>query len=179
MDKMTPEEKQKQTEMMQQSLLAERFHLKWHVETREMRIYELVPAKGGLKIKPVDPPPARVNAGHPGGKIPPGATRLGISPDGTRFVDAKATDVERLVGLLRAQADVGGRPIVDKTGFTGYFDIDHLKFSGAPLPGQNAGESDAPAISTSLEEVLGLRLVPHKAPVEVVVIDSIDRPTEN
>jgi uncharacterized protein (TIGR03435 family) len=184
MDKMAPEEKTRQTEMMQQSLLAERFHLRAHIETREMTVYELVTAKSGLKIKPVDPPPPP-NGDAPNGGAPkpgaPGMTQLGMMLNGTRIVTAHATSMDRLIGLLRAQADVGGRPIVDKTGFTGYFDIDGLRFSGAPMPqsGQSTAESDAPAISTALEEKLGLRLVPRKEPVEVVVIDSIDRPTEN
>lgn len=185
MQAMPPEEKTRQMEMMQQSLLAERFHLKAHFETREMTVYELVPAKGGLKIKPVDPPPARGPAFSPGSfpmQVSPGMIRLGVNNQGVRVVDARATTMAALINLLRGQADVGGRPIVDRTGFTGNFDVTGLRFSGQPIgpeSDQRIGDSDAPAISTSLEETLGLKLVTTKASVEIVVVDSIDRPSEN
>lgn len=68
----------------------------------------------------------------------------------------------------------GERPVADETGFTGYFDIDDLRWATV-----DATTSDAPSLETALEETLGLKLVSTKGPVEVVVIDSIDHPTEN
>jgi uncharacterized protein (TIGR03435 family) len=187
MDKMTPEDRANQTRQMQQSLLADRFHLKAHVETRTMPLYELAPAKAGLKLKPVpapapsvpgSPPPPR----GPKGSLPPGAfsMRMGGS---TQAINAAAADMRLLISLLRNQSEIGGKPILDKTGFTDRFDIVNLQWANltaAAIPADNgAPDPDAPSLFTALEETLGLKLTPGKGPVEVLVIDSIDRPSEN
>jgi len=181
MGKMTPDERSKRTEMMDQSLLAERFHLKVHFETREMPVYDLVPAQHGLKITPVEGPPSGgLNpANVKPGQMMPGMLRLAMRGDGSVIMDGRAITMDKLIGVLQSQESLGGRPIVNKTGFTGYFDVVGLRFSGAPSTSATPGEADAPTIPTVLEETFGLRLVPRKAPVEVLVIDSIDRPTEN
>jgi uncharacterized protein (TIGR03435 family) len=78
--------------------------------------------------------------------------------------------------------DLLGRPVVDKTGFTESFDFD-LKFESAPglapRPANAANPSDLPDISTALQDQLGLKVKSAKAPVEVIVIDRIERPTDN
>jgi len=87
-----------------------------------------------------------------------------------------------LINMLRGTSDVGGKPILDKTGFTDHFDIVNLRWAGlsTAAPADNgAPDTDAPSLFTALEETLGLKLTPAKGPVEVLVIDSIDRPTEN
>ena len=72
----------------------------------------------------------------------------------------------------------GDRPIVDHTGFTGCFDIKDLTW--APLGDAGAtAATDAPSLTMALEQNLGLKLVPSKDPIEVLVIDSIDRPSPN
>ena len=96
-------------------------------------------------------------------------------------------------GTLTAFADLLGmvldRPVIDKTGITSYFEI-HLGFSpddsAAPRPvtdepGASAAvrAPDAPGIFQAIQEQLGLRLVPAKGPVDVLVIDHIERPSEN
>ena len=74
--------------------------------------------------------------------------------------------------------DAGDRPIVDHSGFTGYFDVTDLTW--APLGDATAASTpDAPSLTVALEEKLGIKLVPAKDPIEVLVIDSIDRPSEN
>jgi uncharacterized protein (TIGR03435 family) len=74
--------------------------------------------------------------------------------------------------------EIGDRPIVDHTGFTGYFDITGLTW--APLGDAGAtSEPDAPSLTSAVEEKLGLRLVPAKDRIEVLVIDHIERPTPN
>jgi len=172
--------------MMQQSLLADRFDLKVHFETREMPIFELVPAKGGLKITPVDPP-------QPGdgwkptkpGELRPGNMNLSVGSNGLNILNARATTLDLFLNGIRGQApELRGRPIVSRTGFTGTFDLNDFRFVGLAytggLPGTgNASEPDAPSVEQALEQQLGLKLVPAKGQVEVVVIDSIDRPTEN
>ena len=180
---MSPEQRMAQYRMMEQSLLAERFHLKVHIETREMSVYNLVPAKGGLKIKPVDPSAASESPRSSAKSLPPGGIALGITPGGGGMINARAIPMSTFVGSLRSLADeLGGRPVVDKTGFSGDFDVDHLRWAGltpaTDAPNQNAN-TDLPSLTAALEEKLGMKLVPAKGQVEVVVIDSIDRPTDN
>ena len=186
MEKLSADEGRAQTETMQQALLAERFHLKVHFETREMQIFELVAAKGGLKIKPVDPPPTGGNAKpfKPGDPMPPGTMGLSVRLNGASTLEARATNIDLLCRALRGQSpDIAGRPIVDRTGFQGNFDVKDFRFAGVAPPQHgtdNNGDQDTPpSVFAALEEDLGLKLVPAKGQVDVVVIDSIDRPTEN
>lgn len=194
MKKMNNEDQTAQNRAMQQALLADRFHLKVHFEVREMPIYILTSAKGGLKIKPVDPPPARdpnappapFTPPPPGGPLPPGMMMIMMKSNGERTMRARSTNMSGLLSLLRNNSgEAGDRPIIDHTGFTGHFDVDEL--SWAPLTTATSADSsaapstpsDAPSLATALEETLGIKLVATKGPVEVVVIDSIDHPSEN
>ena len=193
MKKMKPEEQSAQQRMMQQSLLADRFHLKVHFEVREMPVYALVPAKGGLKIKAVDAPPARDPNSPPQPLPPPPPPGSGQSPTlrpgmslimmksgGERTMKASATQMPMLLNLIGREGGLGDHPIIDQTGFTGYFDIPDLTW--APLSANTDASntaSDAPSLATALEESLGIKLLATKGPVEVVVIDSIDHPTDN
>jgi uncharacterized protein (TIGR03435 family) len=75
-------------------------------------------------------------------------------------------------------SEIGDRPIVDHTGFAGSFDIDGVTW--APLgAGGTATEPDAPSLTRAIEDGLGIRLVPAKDRIEVLVIDHIERPSEN
>ena len=108
-----------------------------------------------------------------------------IRNNGTATLEGRSATMEMFLNALRGESpDVAGRQIVDMTGFKGTFDLKDFRFSGVPLP--NAGEAgvstndpDAPSLSQALEQQLGLKLIPAKGQVEVVVIDSIDQPTEN
>ncbi len=170
---------------LQQSLLADRFHLKVHFEVREMPIYALAPAKNGLKLKqvaappPHDPtsPPSPATAGQP---LAPESFSIGAADaKGTTFARAHAISMQRFITILSSNLNqTGGRPVADQTGFTGYFDIDDLRWASAESADAATG-SDAPSLQDALEKTLGLRLVLTKGPVEVVVIDSIDHPSEN
>jgi uncharacterized protein (TIGR03435 family) len=186
MQKMAPADRANQTRQMEQSLLADRFHLKAHVETRTLPLYELTPVKSGLKLKPV-PAPAPFVPGEPIGPPKPGAPlRPGMVMTGTngstRTINASASNMRGLISLLRNQSEIAGKPILDQTGVAGYFDIVNLRWAGltAAAPADNgASDTDAPSLFTALEETLGLKLTPTKGPVEVLVIDSIDRPSDN
>jgi uncharacterized protein (TIGR03435 family) len=170
-----------QNQRMQQSLLSDRFHLKAHFETRVLPVYEIVPAKGGLKIaavpappehKPGDPPPRF----RPGDPLPPGTSMTMLNGNGLRVYNGRAIQMSMFARIFAG--DAGDRPIVDHSGFSGYFDVTDLTW--APLGDANAATSpDAPSLTVALQEKLGLRLVPAKDPIEVLVIDSIDRPTED
>ncbi len=187
MKKMTPAQQVVMGQMQRRSVLADLFKLKMHIETRQMQYFELVPAKGGLKIKevpafvppaPGTPPPQFV----PGGPMPPGMMMI-QNKDGKPVINARAVTMSALVGMIMRGQEVDGRPIVDKTGFKGRFDLVDMQWAGM-LGGMNggaapAGDEDAPSIFTAVQEQLGLKLQPAKGPVEVVVIDSIELPSEN
>jgi uncharacterized protein (TIGR03435 family) len=99
---------------------------------------------------------------------------------GLRVLNARAIQMQLLTRTLSysAKPEVGDRPIVDHTGFTGHFDI--KDFTWAPLSAADATDApDAPSLVGALEKQLGIKLVPAKDPIEVLVIDSIDRPSPN
>ena len=181
--------------LMLQSLLSDRFKLALHRETREFPVYALTMTKGGLK-----PPPP--NAGScvtidPSAPPRPGAPlgfpcgRVGVmgSPSGLLQMQGGKVPMPELVRVL---AMVMGRPVVDRTGVTGEFDV-HLEFSpdettmglpGAGGPGDPGGpplatDPGRPNIFAALQEQLGLKLSSAKGPVEVLVIDHVERPTAN
>jgi len=172
------------TRGMQQSLLADRFHLKAHFETRVLPVYELVPAKGGLKITEVPAPPERKPGDpsiriRPGDTLPPGTRMTTMNSNGILALNARAIQMQQLARTISfsGTTEVGTRPIVDHSGFTGCFDIKDLTW--APLNANTTNAPDAPSLSEALQDKLGLKLLSAKDPIEVLVIDSIDRPSPN
>jgi uncharacterized protein (TIGR03435 family) len=187
---------------MKQSLLADRFKLKVHFEMRELPVYALVVAKGGSKVKTADPNASAAPLYFPpsGGVADPAQRSMHYAntfgPNHRLFVIGGAQGVLEMTAkgmrmdnvaqsLEEVVDDVGGRTIVDRTGLNGQYDFT-LKWAPqqtASAPAANADsaavENDAPSIFTALEEQLGLKLVPAKGMVEVVVIDSIERPSAN
>jgi uncharacterized protein (TIGR03435 family) len=157
MQKMDPAQQQEQVSLMEQSLLADRFKLKVHFETREMPVFALVIAKGGPKLTPA-------KDGE--------STRLSVHQN-----EMTATAIT--LDQWTHSPFLGGRVIVDQTGLTGAYDFtltwEQSVASGA---GQEGG-TDAPSLFTAVQEQLGLKLVPTKGPVEVIVVDSIERPSAN
>ena len=142
---------------MLRSLFADRCHLKAHLETRDLPVYDLVIAKSGLKMK--EAPPEEEHGGYIVGSEMKGSS----------------TDIQFLISNL---AGWSGRKVIDKTGLTGRrfdFDLKWIPEDRRDSDPANAG----PSIFTALQEQLGLKLVPSKAPVEVLVIDHIERPTPN
>jgi uncharacterized protein (TIGR03435 family) len=181
LQKMTRDERLDKTRMMEQRLLADRFHLRAHFETRVLPVYELVPAKGGLRIAKVTAPPER-NPADPSmpprsdASLPPGSSTTTLNSDGLRVLNARAIKMQLFTRII--VGDIGDRPIVDHTGFNGYFDITDLTW--APLrDAASAGEPDGPSIQGALKQKLGIAVVPARNPIEVLVIDSIERPTPN
>lgn len=184
----TPEGPPRDLFLMIRSLLEERFKLKTHHETRELPTYELVVARAdgrlgpGLRKSDIDcdavfaarraggpPPPAR-------GPMDPPPCRLMGGP--ARIISG-GTTLEQLATILGLRVE---RRVIDKTGLSGRFEY-NLAFTpdrlpdGAPPPGVPAVDPDGPGIFTAIQEQLGLKLVPAKAQADVVVIDSIERPT--
>jgi uncharacterized protein (TIGR03435 family) len=158
---------------MMQTILEDRFELKIHRETRQGPVYELALGEGYPKLKPLqDGSCTPVVIGRPLPKLPDGQhlCRNMVSLDSPRALDIEAGTLGSFAGLLGMALD---RPVVDKTGIRGYFEI-HLVFS----PGDGA-VPDTSGISQAIQEQLGLRLVPATGPVDVLVIDHIERPSEN
>jgi bla regulator protein blaR1 len=179
-----------QIQLMVQSLLEDRFQFKAHRETRELPVYQLVVANGGLKLKLSDdqaaPDPSQGFIDFVSGEqedskpLPRGAMRLTTGSSDT-ILSANAVQVSSVVTLLQGSSD---RIILDKTALTGRFDI-HLRFHRDTAPATQTPDgppspSDAPAPSlfTAIQE-LGLKLESARAPLDVVVVDSIQKPSEN
>ena len=149
--KMHGEEGEREFQQLMRQILDDRFALKAHIEKRELPVYELVVAKQGSKLKQSLP--------HTGG----------ISNYGPGKISAKRTPITSLIVNLSATV---GRVVIDKTGLTGEYDFE-LTWATDSQP--DAG----PSIFTALQEQLGLKLQSAKAPVDVVVIDHIERPSAN
>lgn len=179
MQKMTFAERREEINLMMQSLLADRFQLTVHFETREMQVYELVVAKDGPKLPPPNLPPPSSAASDPS-KPPP--DMRGSVQMSQGILSARNVTID---GMLQAPfLGLGGRPIVNKTGLTETYNLTLRWTPQQPATSSPDGAPPAPdgsdvSIFTALQEQLGLRLVPAKAPVEIVVIDHIETPSEN
>jgi bla regulator protein blaR1 len=169
-----------------QSLLEDRFQLKIHREMKELPIYELAIAKSGLKMKSSsDQTPFQLPA--PGTPQPPPQRGAGVPRYNLRIgrgsIEASAVEMAPFVQTLSQQV---GRIIVEKTGLKGLYDIKLVwapdPISSARLNGPEAAppiDSNGPSIFTAIEEQLGLKLESARGPVEVLVIDSVQKPSEN
>ena len=173
------------TQRALQTLLEDRFKLKAHRETRQMDVYALVMAKPdggpGPNLKPSTQDCAAAAEAAKRGSPPPagpGAPICGIQggPGRLRFGGLPAS------AFGQALSGPAGRTVIDRTGLTGSWEFE-LKFTpvtrAAARPDQPAADPDAPSFFTAVQEQLGLKLESTKGPVEVIVIDSIDRPTED
>jgi len=154
---------------MLKALMEDRFHLKVHSETKEAQVYALEVGKNGSKLVPSTQSARdfRTKAGS---------------------LDAKKSKVASLVSWLSPQL---GRVVIDETNLEGEFDY---KLEWTPEPGQGGpeafglppdtrgtppAETNGPSIFTALQEQLGLRLVSEKGPVEMIVIDYVERASAN
>lgn len=167
--------------IMLRNLLAERFQMKLHIETREFPAFEMVAAKGGAKLGTAEA--ARLPSEVDFPQLTPGKPGViasnSISGDYvvTR-IRAQQQPVSRLAKLLRTTQP---RPVVDKSGLTGKYDFTLQFSSELPDAATDSGvPSQLPDLNTALREQLGLQLVAKKLPFDVIVVDSFNRrPTEN
>jgi uncharacterized protein (TIGR03435 family) len=212
--KIPPGSTREQVNLMIQNLLVERFGLAFHKETRDLPIYEMTVAKGGLKLKEAEKPPEGVAASpapdRPAGggralpfkmssgkdglpELPPGARSIipGIPVDGGMRTQGRMVAVADLLMVLSSEL---GRPVVEKSGVTGLWDFTLFYLpegaraamgavgTAEPPPGQavDSLSNRPPSLFAALEEQLGLKLESKKGPVEVLVVDRVNRtPTEN
>ena len=165
-----------------QSLLEDRFHLKIHHETKDLPIYELSISRGGSKMKLSEDQSIPL-PGQPAPPPQPGTVPRGGLRRNPGAMTAAAVPVSFLAMSLSQQL---GRPVVDKTGLQGLYDF-RLQWTPDPQPaaGRDAGApgppaiQDGPSIFTALQEQLGLKLDSAKGPVDIIVVDSVQKPTEN
>lgn len=139
-----------------QSLLADRFHLQYHRETKESPVYFLVAAKTGPKLTK--------HTGAGGFDMNEHGGKDKVTMSSTRLT---------MAGLASWLAREMERPVIDHTGIDGEFDV-NLNWSPEQI-----SETSGPSLFTALQEQLGLRLESGKGPVEMIVIDSIEKPSEN
>lgn len=143
---------------MMKSMLIDRFRLIVRADTKKAPVYDLVAAKGGVKLKPSAPEMVGADG------IPMGGILRG------RIVFPKMS----LAGLASILSNTTGRPVLDKTNISGQFDLD-LKWN--PNESEVDVSSDRPSLYTALQEQLGLKLVPTKATVPILVLKHIEKPT--
>ncbi|MCU1337706.1 MAG: hypothetical protein JWO19_3287 [Bryobacterales bacterium] len=142
------------SQRMLQSMLADRFALQLHRETRLQPIYRLVVSKVGSKMKAED------------------ASVTGRFRPGRGSIDATAIPVSTLVTLIINEV---GRTVTDETKLAGRYSF-QLRFTSGLAAQPDSGD---PSLFTALEEQLGLRLEPARGPVETLVIDHVEKPSEN
>lgn len=150
-----------QVPAMMQALLAERFQLATRRETREFAVYKLMVAKKGPKLKP----------GDTGEQWKDGAMKGGIFRGG---LELHQCSMSMLAGILAGRL---GRPVLDETNLTQVYDI-NLRWAPDDAP-PGSSEAERPSLFTALEEQLGLKLESTKAPVEILVVTQISKPTAN
>jgi len=182
-------------QVMMKSLLADRFKLVARIEKKEMPIYALIQARGdgrlGPQLKASTIDCAAVNAGRRGGPPPgppdfngaPPQCGMMVRPGG---VKAGGVPINQILDLLSQNVQ---RIVVDRTGLTGNFDIDLTwtpeqlpQGRGDPPPGAPALppiDPNGPSLFSALQEQLGLKLDSTRGPVDVLVVEKVDRPTED
>jgi uncharacterized protein (TIGR03435 family) len=179
---------------MLRTLLTERFGLATHRETRELPVYVMtVDRKPGPQLVPSGPECALPNgpSGAPPPPPPPGGPPVGrvltlngyASRCGSLFFNStsgghmslRETTLARFADILVQSL---GRPVLDRTSLTGTFDLD-LTFTPDNPVIDASNAPNAPSLITALREQLGLRLESTRAPMEVLVIDRVQQPTEN
>jgi bla regulator protein BlaR1 len=173
-----------QMRLMMQSLLADRFKLAIHFESREVPVFDLTllkPGKTGPNLRPhSEGPPC--DAPAPSIDVfPPICDVYAMTrkPNGANRLGSRNTTMDLIAAGLPSQ----GRPVVDETGLTGRFDF-RLEWTpettGTPGPNSDVQpDAQGPTFLEALREQLGLKLEPAKSPMQTLVIDHVERPSEN
>jgi bla regulator protein blaR1 len=148
-----------------QMLLADRFQLAVHSQTKELPIYALVAAKNGPKMEPNLSPDGSVQS----------------MSTGLTMLKAKRASTEEIASAL---ASIVGRPVIDQTGLKGFYDlkVEWTPDAAASAPGvleEKPAANSGPTLFTALQEQIGLKLESRKGPVETLVVDRAERPSDN
>jgi bla regulator protein BlaR1 len=203
-DNPTTEEWLETTGLMLQALLRDRFKVKMQRETQELPVYDLTLAKGGLKLAQSAERSCTTFKWYRNSPAPGQSTAIAcgvVELTNTRLnhtLDANGMSITRVGGnavvpsLATFFSGELDRTVIDKTGLTGLFDF-HLEWnrlatarllgrSAADDPSANASalsDASSPSLFTAVQEQLGLKLEPAKGPVQVYIIDHVEKPSEN
>jgi uncharacterized protein (TIGR03435 family) len=153
-----------------ESIMTDRFKVVTYRETRELPVYDMTVAKSGLKMTEAKPGDTYPN----GMKSPDGVGRGGMMRAGRGTMTAQGVPMKNLVSFLGANVQ---RPVIDKTGLTGVYDME-LKWTPEDAPAGGTDET-GPSIFTALQEQLGLRLDASKGMVETLIVDHAEKPSED
>lgn len=178
--KLNRDERDEQMRLMMQSVLAERLHLVYHFGTRPLSVYELQAAKGGFQCpEDTTSPPAIADPTRPrfrwyNAPAPPPPARDSPRPSTQPALNLRTRGWPfwLLVSWIGHQPELDGRPVVDKTGLNSSYDC-RMEWS------HDLSDETGESFFSALQSQLGLKLHPAKDPIEVLVIDSIQRPSEN
>ena len=189
--KLSEDQRKLERQRMLQALLADRLKLTVHRETKELPIYALVIAKNGPKLQEAKPGDTYANGiKGPDGRSVPGMMRMTMGAGGKSELTVQGQPLASLARLLSGQLH---RTVLDQTGLKGIYDYT-LQWTpdqgpapmfkgtegGQPGPdGAPPPESSGPSIFTAIQEQLGLKLESQKGPVEIIVIDHVEKPSEN
>jgi uncharacterized protein (TIGR03435 family) len=185
-----------QMRLMMQSLLADRFKLAVHFESRQVPVFALVPeepGKTGPKLRPhADGPPCAVpnassdppSSSNATDVYPPFCDGYWVNPEpGHKILAGSRDTTMKLIAAFLPSVGHLGRPVVDQTGMTGRFDFSFelTENPGNPPPSGDGFQPDVPipALLQALKDQLGLKLKPIITPLDVLMIDHIERPTDN
>jgi uncharacterized protein (TIGR03435 family) len=173
------------------TLLAERFNLVVKRATREVPVYALVMARRDGQPGPQlrrasfdcsSPEGRKVRADRIAAGGPPGTCGINSTVGRIRFGSRSMADLAR--GLTGVHGDIG-RSVVDRTGLTGLWEFELTYMPDQPLPPPQPGreppviDPNAPPLLTALQEQLGLKLEPTRGTIEVLIVERVERPTEN
>jgi uncharacterized protein (TIGR03435 family) len=178
--KLNRNDREGQMRLMMQSMLAERFHLTYHFETRHLAVYQLEIAKSGLRCPPdTTSPPAIADPSRPrfrwySAPAPPPPSRDSSPPSAQPALNLRTRGWPfwLLVSWISHQPELGGRPIIDKTGLEGTYDC-QMAWS------HDGSVETGDYFFSAVKNQLGLKLQPTKGPVEVLVVDGIQHPSDN
>jgi bla regulator protein blaR1 len=181
---------------MMQRMLEERFQLRSHREAREVPVYTMNSAKGGLRLAPPKDGGCVVESASQGGARPPapkaqmqlpcGRVMVRIEMPRARMAGAQV----EMAALARVLSNLLWRPVIDRTAYSGKFDMD-VEFAADDALGLLAGpyrpdatppipvEPGAVSIFTAFQDQLGIKIESGRGPVDVLVIDRIERPSAN
>ena len=175
LNKLPPKQAWLTRRRMLQAVLAERFKLAVHTEAKQLPVYALVVAKNGPKLKKsTADAPSTDGIRGPGGQQSKGLMRMGFE-NGEMVVTAEKMSMDWMASQLGAQLRT---KVENKTGLDGSYDFT-FKYAPGDSLDTSASSSFGPDIFAAIQEQLGLKLESQKAPVETLVIDHVERPSEN
>jgi uncharacterized protein (TIGR03435 family) len=148
---------------MMQALLADRFQLKVHHESRDLRVVALTVAKGGAKLAETKPDSQKGS---------------GLRSYREGKIEGQGATIKMLVASLSPKPEIGGRLMVDDTGLSGKYDFE-LTWSPEDLAAHTKGDAGGPSLFAALQEQLGLKVETKKSPVDCIVIDHVEMPSKD